>query len=148
MIFLQQILCGYRFPALIHAWIASAIVLEWFTSTHGEAILTRMSAGNLYPHSSCCRKVPFLLKTFREKLLKFAFFISNFSFGRREDWFPTPLGPTALVQCATLWAFSRHEINDPSLDPGKYYCLLRLCVGDTVEKCVKNVQKPIFTLKY
>ena len=26
-----------------------------------------------------------------------------------------------FVQCATLWAFSRHEINDPSLDPGKYY---------------------------
>ena len=63
-------------------------------------------------------------------------------------WSPTPLGLTALVQCATLWAFSRHEINDPSLDPGKYYCLLRLCVGDTVEKYVKNVQKPIFTLKY
>ena len=26
-----------------------------------------------------------------------------------------------FVQCTTLWAFSRHEINDPSLDPGKYY---------------------------
>ena len=67
--------------------------------------------------------------------------------GERGDWSPTPLGTTALVQCATLWAFSRHEINDPSLDPGKYYCLLRLCVGDTVEKCGKIVQKPTFTLK-
>ena len=53
MIFLQQLSCGYEFPALIHAWIASAVVLEWFTSTRG------MSAGNSYPHSSCCRKVPF-----------------------------------------------------------------------------------------
>ena len=37
MIFLQQLSCGYEFPALIHAWIASAVVLEWFTSTSGEA---------------------------------------------------------------------------------------------------------------
>ena len=36
MIFLQQLLCGYRFPALIHVWIASAGVLEWFISTRGE----------------------------------------------------------------------------------------------------------------
>ena len=37
MIFLQQLLYGYEFPALIHAWIASVIVLEWFTSTRGFA---------------------------------------------------------------------------------------------------------------
>ena len=37
MIFLQQLLCGYRFPALIHVWIASAGVLELFISTSGEA---------------------------------------------------------------------------------------------------------------
>ena len=36
MIFLQQLECGYRFPALVHAWIASAVVLEWFTSTPGN----------------------------------------------------------------------------------------------------------------
>jgi hypothetical protein len=30
-------LCGYGFPALIHACIASAVVLEWFTSTRGFA---------------------------------------------------------------------------------------------------------------
>ena len=35
--FLQQLECGYEFPALIHVWIASAGVLEWFTSTSGEA---------------------------------------------------------------------------------------------------------------
>ena len=35
--FLQQLECGYEFPALIHAWIASAGVLEWFISTSGEA---------------------------------------------------------------------------------------------------------------
>jgi hypothetical protein len=29
--------CGYGYPALIHAWIASAVVLEWFTSTRGNA---------------------------------------------------------------------------------------------------------------
>ena len=29
--------CGYEFPALIHAWIASAGVLQWFISTSGEA---------------------------------------------------------------------------------------------------------------
>ena len=31
--FLQQLECGYEFPALIHVWIASASVLEWFIST-------------------------------------------------------------------------------------------------------------------
>ena len=35
--FLQQLECGYGFPALIHVWIASAGVLEWFISTSGEA---------------------------------------------------------------------------------------------------------------
>ena len=35
--FLQQLERGYRFPALIHVWIASAGVLELFTSTSGEA---------------------------------------------------------------------------------------------------------------
>ena len=35
--FLQQLECGYEFPALIHVWIASAGVLEWFISTSGEA---------------------------------------------------------------------------------------------------------------
>ena len=35
--FLQQLECGYRFPALIHVWIASAGVLELFISTSGEA---------------------------------------------------------------------------------------------------------------
>jgi hypothetical protein len=48
MIFLQQLSCGYRFPALIHAWIASAVVLEWFTSTRGEQEIythTRAVAG-------------------------------------------------------------------------------------------------------
>ena len=37
--FLQQLECGYEFPALIHVWIAaaSASVLEWFISTSGEA---------------------------------------------------------------------------------------------------------------
>ena len=34
--FLQQLECGYEFPALIHVWIASAGVLEWFISTSGE----------------------------------------------------------------------------------------------------------------
>jgi hypothetical protein len=34
--FLQQLECGYEFPALIHVWIASAGVLEWFISTRGE----------------------------------------------------------------------------------------------------------------
>ena len=29
--FLQQLECGYGFPALIHVWIASAGVLEWFS---------------------------------------------------------------------------------------------------------------------
>ena len=33
--FLQQIECGYGFPALIHVWIASAGLLEWFISTSG-----------------------------------------------------------------------------------------------------------------
>ena len=37
MIFLQQLSCGYEFPALIHVWIASAGVLEWFTSTRAVA---------------------------------------------------------------------------------------------------------------
>jgi hypothetical protein len=36
--FLQQLECGYGFPALIHAWIASAGVLEWFISTSGSHI--------------------------------------------------------------------------------------------------------------
>ena len=36
MIFLQQLSCGYGFPAFIHAWIASAVVLEWFTSRDGR----------------------------------------------------------------------------------------------------------------
>ena len=35
--FLQQLECGYGFPALIHVWIASAGVLEWFISTSGFA---------------------------------------------------------------------------------------------------------------
>ena len=35
--FLQQLECGYKFPALIHVWIASAGVLELFISTSGEA---------------------------------------------------------------------------------------------------------------
>ena len=35
--FLQQLECGYEFPALIYVWIASAGVLEWFISTSGEA---------------------------------------------------------------------------------------------------------------
>ena len=35
--FLQQLECGYEFPALIHVWIASAGVLELFISTSGEA---------------------------------------------------------------------------------------------------------------
>ena len=35
--FLQQLKCGYVFPALIHVWIASAGVLELFISTSGEA---------------------------------------------------------------------------------------------------------------
>ena len=34
--FLQQLECGYEFPALIYVWIASAGVLEWFISTSGE----------------------------------------------------------------------------------------------------------------
>ena len=38
MIFLQQLSCGYGFPSLIHVWIASADVLEWFISTSGEAV--------------------------------------------------------------------------------------------------------------
>ena len=42
--FLQQLECGYEFPALIHVWIASAGVLEWFTSTSG---LTRQ-LGNIH----------------------------------------------------------------------------------------------------
>ena len=33
----QQLECGYGFPELIHVWIASAGVLEWFISTSGEA---------------------------------------------------------------------------------------------------------------
>ena len=90
---------------------------------------------------------PFQLKTFWA-ITKVLLFSYQFFFESGKIGPPTPLGPTALVQCATLWAFSRHEINDPSLDPGKYYCLLRLCVGDTVEKCVKFFQKQIFTLRY
>ena len=35
--FLQQLECGYEFRALIHVWIASAGVLEWFICTSGEA---------------------------------------------------------------------------------------------------------------
>ena len=35
--FLQQLECGYEFPALIHVWIASAGVLEWFISTRAVA---------------------------------------------------------------------------------------------------------------
>ena len=33
--FLQQLECGYEFPALIHVWITSAGVLELFISTSG-----------------------------------------------------------------------------------------------------------------
>ena len=35
--FLQQVECGYRFPALIHVWMASAGMLELFISMSGEA---------------------------------------------------------------------------------------------------------------
>ena len=39
--FPQQLECGYRFPALIHVWIASAGVIELFIllSTSDEAII-------------------------------------------------------------------------------------------------------------
>jgi hypothetical protein len=37
--FLQQLECGYEFPALIHVWIASAGVLEWFISTSGQHVI-------------------------------------------------------------------------------------------------------------
>ena len=30
---------GYGFPALIHVWIASAGMSEWFISTSGEAMI-------------------------------------------------------------------------------------------------------------
>ena len=44
--FLQQLECGYKFPALIHVWIASAGVLELFISTSGEVRFDP----NLDPH--------------------------------------------------------------------------------------------------
>ena len=50
--FLQQLECGYEFPALIHVWIASAGVLEWFISTSGEATNTRALAGKSHIISS------------------------------------------------------------------------------------------------
>ena len=34
-----QLECGYGFPALIHVWIASAGMSEWFISTSGEAMI-------------------------------------------------------------------------------------------------------------
>ena len=37
--FLQQLKCGYGFPALIHVWIFSARMLEWFISTSGEVVI-------------------------------------------------------------------------------------------------------------
>ena len=40
--------------------MASPLVLINNSNTPAEAIQTWMSAGNLYPHSSCCRKVPYL----------------------------------------------------------------------------------------
>ena len=59
MIFLQQLSCGYEFPALIHAWIASAVVLEWFISTSGEATRAYKPfehAGRGNPDMNACRK--------------------------------------------------------------------------------------------
>ena len=50
--FLQQLECGYGFPALIHAWIASAGVLEWFISTSGEAT----SANTILTHAYWSQK--------------------------------------------------------------------------------------------
>ena len=34
-----QLECGYGFPALIHVWITSAGMSEWFISTSGEAMI-------------------------------------------------------------------------------------------------------------
>jgi hypothetical protein len=36
--FLQQLECGYEFPALIHVWIASGDVLVNYYNTMAEAI--------------------------------------------------------------------------------------------------------------
>ena len=41
--FLQQLECGYGFPALIHVWIASAGMSELFISTVGEAKIFNLS---------------------------------------------------------------------------------------------------------
>ena len=40
MIFLQELECGYRFPALIHVWIATAGVLELFIIMSGRLSFT------------------------------------------------------------------------------------------------------------
>ena len=55
---LPQPLCQNGLQALV----ASPLVLINNSNTPAEAIQTWMSAGNLYPHSSCCRKVPYLHK--------------------------------------------------------------------------------------
>ena len=47
--FLQQLECGYEFPALFHVWISSAGVLEWFRTMSGtlEHISTHHTLGVL-----------------------------------------------------------------------------------------------------
>ena len=67
MIFLQQLECGYGFPALIHVWIASAGVLEWFISTSGVAH-TRAVAGK--SHMKSVFKIWFLGKIWLYSLNK------------------------------------------------------------------------------
>jgi hypothetical protein len=63
MIFLQQLECGYGFPALIHVWIASAGVLEWFISTSGEAV-----AGKTYSRDCPHGKVAFSNSDINKKM--------------------------------------------------------------------------------
>ena len=51
--FLQQLECGYEFPALIHVWIASAGVLE-YPHTH-----TRAVAGKSFPNVLTKRSIQY-----------------------------------------------------------------------------------------
>ena len=60
----KAITLGNDFPATDFVWVwisctASPLLLVNHSNTTAEAIQALMSAGNSYPHSSCCRKVPY-----------------------------------------------------------------------------------------
>ena len=50
--FLQQLECGYGFPALVHVWIASAGVLELFISTSFSEHSVRSEGSERFEHLS------------------------------------------------------------------------------------------------